>query len=66
MMYRLHKAGKMIRRATSTFTDIAAATGFSNHAHMSAMFRSWIGFTPSELRAPARHGLPDIIQLLTP
>jgi AraC family transcriptional regulator len=65
-MYRLHKAGELLRRMSLTLTQIAAGTGFSSHAHMAATFRQWLGFTPSELRAPARHGFSDAVALLLP
>jgi AraC family transcriptional regulator len=65
-MYRLQRAGEMIYRTKLTFADIAAATGFSSHAHMTSTFRQWIGFSPSELRAPERYGLPQTVAFLTP
>src|ERR1700677_3265447 len=40
-MYRLQRAGEMIYRTKLTFADIAAATGFSSHAHMTSTFRQW-------------------------
>jgi AraC family transcriptional regulator len=66
MMYRLHKSAEMMRQSTLALSDIAAATGFSSHAHMTTSFRQWTGFTPNELRVPARHGFQDEIGLLTP
>jgi AraC-like DNA-binding protein len=66
MMFRLHKAGQLIRQPKLGLAEIAAASGFSSHAHMTTMFRKWIGFTPREFRAPARHCFDDAIGLLTP
>ncbi len=66
MMFRLHKAGQLMRQPKLGLAEIAAASGFSSHAHMTTMFLAWIGFTPRELRAPARHGFDDAIGLLTP
>jgi len=65
-LYRLHRAGELLRRTRRSATDIAAATGFCNHAHMTSTFRRWVGFTPAELRAPQAHGLRAEAALLFP
>ena len=36
------------RRAPSSLAEVAAATGFSSHAHMTTAFRRVLGVTPSE------------------
>jgi AraC family transcriptional regulator len=65
-MLRLHEAGTLIRNTQRGFADIAVATGFASHAHMSAVFRQTLALSPSELREPARFGLDDNIALTLP
>jgi AraC-like DNA-binding protein len=65
-MSRLRKAGEMLHNPKLRFSDIATIAGFSSHSHMTAAFRTWIVFTPSELREPNRHGCAENIELLTP
>lgn len=44
------------RRASENLADVAAATGFSSHAHMTTAFRRILGVTPSEwMRIIASH-----------
>ncbi len=47
---RVTKAQKLIRERSARLIDIALACGFSNHAHLSRIFRQVIGATPSEYR----------------
>ncbi len=47
---RLGKALEAMRAAHVNLTDIALETGFANHSHFTASFRSLFGITPSQLR----------------
>jgi AraC family transcriptional regulator len=39
-----------MRQGRTSLIDIAAACGFSSHAHMSRLFRQMIGLTPTDYR----------------
>jgi AraC family transcriptional regulator len=45
---RLLIEGASRRGAPASLADIATATGFSSHAHMTTAFRRVLGITPSE------------------
>jgi AraC family transcriptional regulator len=47
---RVMKAQALIRDRSARLIDVALACGFSNHAHLSRIFRQIIGATPSEYR----------------
>lgn len=47
---RLKHAQNLMRRGNNSLIDIAAACGFSSHAHMSKVFRKLLGVSPSEYR----------------
>jgi AraC family transcriptional regulator len=47
---RLERAKKLIRLPHTSLIDVAAACGFSSHAHMARAFRQLLGMTPSEYR----------------
>ena len=47
---RLKRAQELIRLGNMSLIDIAAACGFSSHAHMSKAFRKLLNVTPSEYR----------------
>jgi AraC-like DNA-binding protein len=64
-MMRLREASALIATTGMSLTAIAAATGFSSHAHMTTVFRATLGFTPSEFRDPARYGLAEDVTLLS-
>lgn len=50
---RLHEAAERVRNDQSALADIAADTGFSDHAHLTREFSRVLGFTPSAYRATA-------------
>jgi AraC family transcriptional regulator len=47
---RLEKAQALVRRTSTPLIDIAAACGFSSHAHLTTAFRSRFGVSPSVYR----------------
>ena len=47
---RLDHAKKLLRQHRASLIDVAAASGFSSHAHMTQVFRRVLGITPSEFR----------------
>jgi len=47
---RLDHAKKLLRQHRTSLIDVAAASGFSSHAHMTQVFRRELGITPSEFR----------------
>jgi AraC family transcriptional regulator len=47
---RLSRARVLLRTGTMDLAGIAAACGFSSHAHMSVQFRCRLGIMPRELR----------------
>jgi AraC family transcriptional regulator len=49
---RLEHATRLLQRRASLI-DVAAASGFSSHAHMTQVFRRVLGVTPSEFRKGA-------------
>ena len=63
---RLRTAGRMLATRELGLAEIAVASGFASHAHMTDVFHSIIGFTPSELRDPERHGLSALTKLVAP
>lgn len=50
MEVRLKRAVALIDRTSDTLVDIAVATGFASHAHLTRIFRERYGVTPSEFR----------------
>lgn len=50
MQLRLQRAQELLAQPQMSLIDIAAACGFSNHAHMCRLFRRVLGITPSEFR----------------
>jgi AraC family transcriptional regulator len=48
---RLARARDLIRNSPHDLREIALASGFSSHAHMSAAFRQRLGIAPRDLRA---------------
>jgi AraC family transcriptional regulator len=47
---RVERAKRMLRESSASIIDIAAACGFSSHAHLSRTFRKVIGVAPSQYR----------------
>jgi AraC family transcriptional regulator len=47
---RLNRAKDLIKSRNDSLIDVAAASGFSSHAHMSKIFRKVLGVSPSEYR----------------
>jgi AraC family transcriptional regulator len=50
LQLRLKRAQELMRQERTSLIDIAAACGFSSHAHMSRLFRQMIGLTPTDYR----------------
>jgi AraC family transcriptional regulator len=49
---RISRARLLLRRSELVLAEIAAASGFASHAHMTSQFRRRIGTSPSRLRDP--------------
>lgn len=47
---RLERARELMKDKRSSLIDVAALCGFSSHAHMSRIFRQFLGVSPSEFR----------------
>jgi AraC family transcriptional regulator len=47
---RISRARTLLEIGTAELSDIALASGFTSHAHMTATFRSRLGVTPSHIR----------------
>jgi AraC-like DNA-binding protein len=47
---RVHQALERLRDHDTTLAEVAADTGFADHAHLTRSFRRFLGVTPSELR----------------
>lgn len=52
---RVARARSLLRDTAQPLSDIALASGFSSHAHMSAVFRTRLGAMPIRLRAATEH-----------
>jgi AraC family transcriptional regulator len=50
LQLRVSRAQELMRRASLSLIDIAAHCGFSSHAHMSKVFRQFLGVSPSTYR----------------
>jgi AraC family transcriptional regulator len=50
LQLRLKRAQELMRLRPAPLIDIAVDCGFSSHAHMSKVFRQFLGVTPSEYR----------------
>lgn len=48
---RVLRACELLRWSRPSIADIAAASGFADHAHLTRTFRRLVGMTPSEYRA---------------
>jgi AraC family transcriptional regulator len=48
LQLRLERAQELMRSGSMPLIDIAAHCGFSSHAHMSRMFRQFLGLSPRE------------------
>jgi AraC family transcriptional regulator len=54
MQLRVERVKKMLRESSDSLIDIAAASGFSSHSHLSRTFRQFIGVTPNQYRRNRR------------
>ncbi len=45
--HRINEARRMLRRPRASITDIAYATGFSDHSYFDRVFKAHVGVTPS-------------------
>jgi AraC family transcriptional regulator len=50
LQLRVRRAQELLRCGSMPLIDIAAHCGFSNHAHMSRIFRQMLGVSPTEYR----------------
>jgi AraC family transcriptional regulator len=50
MQLRVERVKKMLRGSSDSLIDIAAASGFSSHSHLSRTFRQFVGVTPNQYR----------------
>lgn len=48
--FRVEQAKELLKNSEIALIDIAASCGFSNHAHLSRVFRRFTGVTPSNYR----------------
>ncbi len=51
---RVARARELVRAGKLPLKDVAAATGFSDQAHLTRMMRARLGVTPGQLRKPDR------------
>jgi AraC family transcriptional regulator len=56
MLRRLARVQQLFRTTKLTLAEIAAACGFSSHAHLTTVFRRELGANPSELRRMTKAG----------
>jgi AraC family transcriptional regulator len=47
---RIDRAQRLLRETQASIAEIAAATGFSSHSHLSQWFRRIVGVSPAEYR----------------
>jgi AraC family transcriptional regulator len=52
---KIERARAMVSAGTLSLKEIAAGAGFSDQAHMTRLFRSYIGTTPGRMREEAVH-----------
>lgn len=52
---RLKRAREMMCEDAYSLSEIAHASGFTSHAHMSTLFKQRLGVSPSHLRATSAH-----------
>ncbi|WP_425358319.1 helix-turn-helix domain-containing protein [Terriglobus saanensis] len=50
LQVRVMRAQELMRQKAFPLSDVAAACGFSSHAHMSRVFHQVLGVTPSTYR----------------
>jgi AraC family transcriptional regulator len=50
MQLRVERVKKMLRESSDPLIDIAAASGFSSHSHLSRTFRQFVGVAPNQYR----------------
>ena len=50
---RLQRARELLSRSALSLTEVAAAAGFSDQAHLTRMFRARLGVTPGQYRRQA-------------
>lgn len=50
MQLRVERVKKMLRESSDSLIDIAAASGFSSHSHLSRTFRQVVGVAPNQYR----------------
>jgi AraC family transcriptional regulator len=62
---RVSRARMLLRNATHGLGEIAQASGFASHAHMTATFRKRLGVTPGEIRRSSV-GRRDAVDSLRP
>lgn len=53
--YRIGEARRMLRRPRVSITDVAYATGFSDHAYFDRVFKAHVGVTPSTYARSTGH-----------
>jgi len=54
LLRRLARTLRLLRTTTLGLAEVAAACGFSSHAHLTAVFKHQVGTTPSRWRTAAR------------
>lgn len=47
---RVHEASRRLAETDMTIGDVALDTGFYDQAHLTRMFRKWMGMTPTDFR----------------
>lgn len=47
---RVHEASRLLSESQRAISDVALETGFYDQAHLTRMFRKWMGMTPTDFR----------------
>ncbi|MCG8652578.1 MAG: AraC family transcriptional regulator, partial [Pirellulales bacterium] len=52
---RVHEASRLLAGSSLSIGEVALRTGFYDQAHLTRMFRKWMGMTPTDFRKESRH-----------
>lgn len=51
---RVHEASRLLAETEKAIGEVALATGFYDQAHLTRMFRKWMGMTPTDFRKESK------------